>query len=1127
MDYTRVDPPEGFRLLRPEMQDTSLPEGFTMIRGEEEDKELIYQKPDIATQARMNAMEDVVGEESMRPAQFIANPAQALGEQFARKTGLEQFLSSTTGGFYGGASRHAEAASKGAEAIGKLLGTEKEGGAFKNLADRWKYLSEYGKARGTKGLLGKVEEGVGQAGFDVPSIMAFGPQGLTVHGGLMGAAEGGLPGAGVGAATGALTHKILGAINILPSKARVPAFTGFGAATTPGGIEDRTAGALTWAALGLPGGDRKVTVSEFLDSYPKIKHRVEEKWVSKLTKGKVSLSEIKEAGGARKVLDELYKDMRNQEPEQVMRMESKELLEAEKTGDAVSPPVTETEIEKAVENPDAVEYKYTGVPGQVEGPRTARDISRIITDWMQIEPRFRRIDAPRTGETAKMIEGRIDAGTRRARREIKEISDMKLSDEDYQKATFVSANFSGEVGADPIARKRFSPVYQKVRSILETYRNRLKEQGIPADWPDDMKPKLQSYIEDLNHSIGKAKTPELKESLTKRRDDIQKKIGYLEKFHPKYVPIPRFWIESWFDKDPDRAVGILTEMFHERETVNIRGLAEKLIDENVITKRDTDIRQVLAAYAVTAERKIAIAKFLNEAKGEGLVKDPSEAPQYFQYASPSKYPTLKGEKVHPVLLHYLEQQLLPRIKPQSATVKGNPALESMVDAWHSMMGVIKMAQFYMPWMLPMYDVVQAWWSGSVRTPKMFKNLAKGFKGAIGESEGLTAGVLKKSFKSLGERDKEYQLAEDFGAFSTPFSPGFKRFVNQIKEDVSKKTPWAFVKKAASMPYRVLWDSAWFGDHTIRMMTYHHYRDKGLSPRESAQMTARIHGDYASIPPKTRRILNKIFFTPSFKIAMTSAQLEMFNSAGKLVSNAVKGGTDKVDFRTKAMAKASVGLLTGIAMREGIMKLLGFKSDFFGLKYHKEITDDETGEKKDVVVYTASPDNVILRYAYKFRGSPIGQDDLSTLLDRAKWDLHPMWRVMQEILSNKSSDFKPIYDMEFDSKEAIFLKTTKYMLKEFVAVSELMEGEGKEKEVLQAEKMLMKDIGKMTEIVLRMFSLQYTRSPMDKRVEYRVNALKRLFSEYVRAHPDMTDEQVEKKYQVLQEKIKKARKILGE
>ena len=252
--------------------------------------------------------------------------------EYREWTGLEKTIApirSFESGMLKAGARTARALDNTTKALSKIINKvtgipedKLRGGLFGILEKDLDYYSEKAREMGVEGIAGEVAEGLGGASWDIPTIMTFGKWGLPIHGALYGASEGGLKGAVDGAVTGAFTHKMLGVIGVLPSKARLPAFAGFGYAMTPGGVEERTAGGLTWAVLGLAGfGKRKVTVREFMDKYPEIETRIDNHGAYRALKKidpKMTKEEIKKAGGARKALDEIYRELWHEEARQIM-----------------------------------------------------------------------------------------------------------------------------------------------------------------------------------------------------------------------------------------------------------------------------------------------------------------------------------------------------------------------------------------------------------------------------------------------------------------------------------------------------------------------------------------------------------------------------------------------------------------------------------------------------------------------------------------------------------------------------------------------------------------------------------------------------------------------------------------
>jgi len=216
------------------------------------------------------------------------------------------------GGFYQSAAFASDILDKYSHMLSEATGLER-GGIFESLSKDWDLYAQYFQEKGMpEGIPKEVATGVGGAAFDIPTIMAFGQFGLPIHGAIYGGAEEGVEGATAGAVRGMLIHKSIQGLGMLPSKFRLPGWAGFGAAISPGGVEERVAGALTWAALGLSGGNRRVTIEEFLDRYPRIKDKISEKHARKILKElnrDAQDPQIDEAGGAKAVLDESFKTM--------------------------------------------------------------------------------------------------------------------------------------------------------------------------------------------------------------------------------------------------------------------------------------------------------------------------------------------------------------------------------------------------------------------------------------------------------------------------------------------------------------------------------------------------------------------------------------------------------------------------------------------------------------------------------------------------------------------------------------------------------------------------------------------------------------------------------------------------
>lgn len=211
---------------------------------------------------------------------------KSIGELAKDSIFNNAIINSFSSGLYKWSSHTLTALDRAAQFISEKTGLER-GGIFDDLSKEYYNRSEKSGESGLPGIPGKVVSGLGQATGDIASIMTLGPYGLPIHGGLMGGAEGGPKGAALGAIKGATTHGVLGIIGRgLPSVARIPAYGAYGAATTPGGLEDKVAGAATMMVLGRTGEKKKV--SEFIadikksteprKAEPQVERRTGERW---------------------------------------------------------------------------------------------------------------------------------------------------------------------------------------------------------------------------------------------------------------------------------------------------------------------------------------------------------------------------------------------------------------------------------------------------------------------------------------------------------------------------------------------------------------------------------------------------------------------------------------------------------------------------------------------------------------------------------------------------------------------------------------------------------------------------------------------------------------------------------
>src|SRR3990167_3840906 len=105
----------------------------------------------------------------------------------------------------------------------KLNLPETKNSIFEYLRDNWTTYGEQLQKEGlSEGVVKKIFSGLGEAGFEIPKLMALGPQGLVISGAAEGGKTGGVKGAFMGGISGGLTKGMLKGLNVLPTKVKLP-----------------------------------------------------------------------------------------------------------------------------------------------------------------------------------------------------------------------------------------------------------------------------------------------------------------------------------------------------------------------------------------------------------------------------------------------------------------------------------------------------------------------------------------------------------------------------------------------------------------------------------------------------------------------------------------------------------------------------------------------------------------------------------------------------------------------------------------------------------------------------------------------------------------------------------------
>lgn len=724
----------------------------------------------------------------------------------------------------------------------------------------------------------------------------------------------------------------------------------------------------------------------------------------------------------------------------------------------------------------------------VEAGEKVKDVTQKIGEALDIEHGFVKRNAPETGRHMKGIYSVKTLHQQQGLELIKGLVREGYTKEDLGKIPLYVENPLDFHKLPKPEQARMKGAVDKVdkyfKDSLEEYK---KEGGLEGGFKENMLARLEQDLKNAKPGSEKSKA-------------IQESIAALEK--TEYVHIPYYaWFEHLRNIDPSRASKALKILAQQkRKTISIKGLVE----EGVLKPEEVNLADIVGSYARRKGHDLAILRVLNSAQKEGMVIPKTKQ----QYAI-----TKKGGKINPPIIGGVQYTEMPAyISPATAGKYVHPYLAEMlhqltqtregIPVLDPMLQVVKGAQFYNFGFLGMYNTVQGIMLDTLR-----------FRQPIRSGK-----LLHGAFKDVLQKTPEYWEAADNYLFSKPFDIPWKNYDAMLKDapnalggeyfsmldDIlrlgeKKKlyTSWKGLNPLETLKevYETSWNIAWMvGDEPLRMASYKSLKADGFSPAEAAQIAARGHADYASVPPKARRILNRVFFTPTFKITMGKFHKEMFiDTPAKLIKNTMKG--EKMTPREKVMLKAAastIGVLVGYDQM--MTKVLGFERDQFARRYYREVeTTDDNGKtvKKEVVVTFSNPANMFLKYAQRTWGSftQKNENPWYSLWMQNKWEIHPVHRTLYDIIAYDEESAQKADKMgrdmiwhPADSQLTRRIKEVDYALKNFIAITKTMD------EPLQDKKtkaVLDKEIGTVIRHMIQPFTFSYVRGTKEDRARYDV------------------------------------------
>jgi hypothetical protein len=664
---------------------------------------------------------------------------------------------------------------------------------------------------------------------------------------------------------------------------------------------------------------------------------------------------------------------------------------------------------------------------------------------LDVEAPFKKVGANETGFAVKNYYDQINKYIGQGKEVVKQIKKLKLTDEQLNNVVLQSE--LAKPPKDPKERQ----AWIMMRSYYDKSLERSKKYGVLKKGfheriAADLLAQIKAIDDLMKISRGKNKI-----RLEKQAKDLLTQLKEIAKL--RFVSIPvRELFESKMKVDPAlfrRAVKFLTK--RRRKTLSF----QDLIDSGLINKKDLTPELVIGDYSRKHGRDIALAKIINAAKKEGLAtleEKPGmvKVPGYVA-------PELAKYWINPVFADFIQGYTNPKT----------------FSNWEKMTNRTKGWAIYNPFVLASNNLWQQAWA------------------VLGQPRHLLKlpGAWAQAIKDVKNKTPNYWEALDNGLRSSPFV-ALEKNLKEFEVSVEKEGPnplLNMIKKILKYPmkghekiYDLMQAIAWTGgDMVPRMATYNWLRSIGLNARDAAQTAAMYHGDYASVPPDTRRKLNKFMFTPTFKIVTGKAITQNLSSSGKIakiVYQKAKGEKGaKVDPKTKAKG---AGLIGGTIILGGLhltMKSLGWETVFPLWHYKKDYIDEE-GKKQTQHIHFSFPFTTIWKFigrGYKAATERGVENRLLKFVKSMKFEFAIPIQTVWELMENKNRHWKNIYDPRAPFHEQLY-DMVSYVAKRVIPLVGIPLGE-RFRDPEDREK-IRKEMGRLTDFLPFMFP--YITDPQD-------------------------------------------------
>lgn len=719
-----------------------------------------------------------------------------------------------------------------------------------------------------------------------------------------------------------------------------------------------------------------------------------------------------------------------------------------------------TLVEDVRRGTDNTEKLYAMSQSLLDATKAALGFIHKLGDSLSIEYRFKRFGGKLTGLAMKHIPAMVLSHQEVAYRTLKKIADVCNHDRGLLMETVLCAETPSRalslLNDRNITQAEYDIINKSTKIVndyFDHYATLLQSKGIMKD----------SFEEQMLGDVMQIAKDQFYNATSK---NAQLYWGGVIKalkngLDLRYVHIP---LGAWFkNKTADSKVQhmqfdklnkFMTQ--HTRRTVYM----SDLLKAGVITTDDIDIATIMSSYATEVGRDLAAANLRDAGLADGLILTKAQHAA-LNIDDKALYvddlmtnAVFKGYKLHSALIPTMYSVLMQK-KPYSA--------------YEKFMAVCKGFAFYNPLYLPVLSILQASTVHGIKTVKMLPG-------------------LKEAWISCVNKDAKYLDALRNGTFATiSFNPwqnhiSMARDIMKSRKDLVADHIYKLLSpRIITELYSMSSTAAWFMDNVVRMSSYNLLIKEGHTPRDAGALTAKASADYADVPEATRRTLNKVFITPTYKLATGHYMWQTMEAYFK---------PDRLTMGDKGVKKMRWALINMAAMLLGhdiLMRTFGYKREVFGVKYVKEINTPEG--PKEIVHSFNTPSNMFLKFAgraYRAGAEPGLTNRLQSFVESNRWEYAPAFNTASDLVKNESRDGQLIYN-PLDDTSVKWAKMARYSVTSIIQLFTALDQSPMQVKVEQALK-INNEYSAVMEMLGGLVDYKYIRAPRAKRAVYKLKGL---------------------------------------